>query len=223
MSTYSNEDFEAIAEAIAESPAHVRHYANRFETAAVWYRLHCRAPKGLLLADTAKRLGQIANAARELLRQLEIYDYRQAPDGPGDLALLEFLASAEGGTEDQVVRATELIGRLAEIFAAIDAARELARRGDKASEGARHLRRLTSIKGRRGDYAGNVWLAEMMSIYEALTGKLARISLVGGKPSGPFYRFLQAASRPVESEGKPLSLKGVRERVRALSRSTPPQ
>jgi hypothetical protein len=52
MSTYSNQDFERIAETIAKSPAHVITYANRFEAAAAWYRLYCRAPKGILLADT---------------------------------------------------------------------------------------------------------------------------------------------------------------------------
>jgi len=64
----------------------------------------------------------------------------------------------------------------------------------------------------------------MMSIYEALTGKPARISIIPsgphrGKPRGPFLWFLQAARKPVEFEGKRLSLKGVRERVRALSRT----
>ena len=151
MSTYSNQDFERIAETIAKSPAHVTSYAHRFEAAAAWYRLYCRAPKGLLLADTGKRMRQIANAAGRLLKQLEIYDYRRAPDGPGDVTLLDFLASAENRTEDDIILATAQIGRLAEIFDAIDAARELEQRGRKAAEEAKHLSRLTSIKGRRGD------------------------------------------------------------------------
>jgi hypothetical protein len=214
---------ERIAEAIGKSPALVATYVSRFEAAAAWYRSYCRAPKGILLADIAKRVRQIANAARKLLRQLEIYDYRKAPDGPGDIALLEFLASAENGTEDDIIHATAQIGRLVEIFDAIDAARHLEHRGRKATEEAKHLSRLISLKGRRGNFALNVWLAEMMSIYEALTGKPARISTVPsgpnrGKPDGPFFRFLQAASRPVECDGKPLRLRGVRERVRALSR-----
>jgi hypothetical protein len=139
---------------------------------------------------------------------------------------LEFLASAENGTEDDIIRATARIGRLVEIFDAIDAARHLADRGRKAAEDAKHLSRLISLKGRRGDYALNGWLAEMMSIYEALTRKEPKISVVAsgprvGKPSGPFFRFLEAASGPVECDGKPLRLTGVRERVRALLRVTP--
>jgi hypothetical protein len=226
MYTYCSQDFERIDEAIGKSPALVTNYASRFEAAAVWYRSYCRAPKGLRLADLAKRVQQIANAARKLLRQLEIYNLRKAPDGPGDRALLEFLASAENGTEDDIIRATAQIGRLVEIFDAIDAARYLADRGRKAAEDAKHLSRLISLKGRRGDYALNGWLAEMMSIYEALTRKEPKISVVAsgprvGKPSGPFFRFLEAASGPVECDGKPLRLTGVRERVRALLRVTP--
>jgi hypothetical protein len=225
MSTYSGQDFERIAETIAKSLAHVTGYAHRFEAAAAWYRLYCRAPKAVLLADTSKRMRQIANAAHNLLRQLEIYDHRKAPDGPGDITFLEFLGSAENGGEDNVINATAQIGRLAEIFGAIDAARELERRGRKAAEDAKHLSRLISIKGRRGHSAVNVWLAEMMSIYKALTRKEPRISVVSsgpkrGKPSGPFLRFLEAASGPVECDGEPLRLRGVRERVRALSRAT---
>lgn len=157
------------------------------------------APKGLLLADTGKRMRQIANAAGRLLKQLEIYDYRRAPDGPGDVTLLDFLASAENRTEDDIILATAQIGRLAEIFDAIDAARELEQRGRKAAEEAKHLSRLTSIKGRRGDYAANVWLAEMMSIYKVLTRKDPRISVVAGapnrgKPSGPIRRALSSSA-----------------------------
>jgi hypothetical protein len=226
MSNYSDQDFERIAETIGKSPVHVRHYANRFEAAAVWYRLYCRAPKAVLLVATGKRMRQISNAARRLLRQLEVYDYRKAPDGPGDLKLLEFLASGENGTEDDLIRATAQIGRLAEIFDAIHAARDLEDRGRIAAEDAKHLSPLISVKGRRGDDAVNVWLAEMMSIYKALTRKKPRISVVSsgpkrGKPSGPFLRFLEAASGPVECDDKPLRLSGVRERVRALSRATP--
>ena len=224
MATYSSADFPRIANKTAKNPAQVTKYANRFEAAAAWYRLYCLAPKGLLLADTADRMQKISSAARRLLNLLEVYDYRNAPDGPGDLTLLGFLASAETCSEDEIIKATGQIGRLAEIFDAIDAAQGLESCGRKAEEESKHLSRLISIKGRRGDYATNVWLAEMMSIYEALTGKPARISIIPsgprrGKPRGPFLWFLQAARKPVEFEGKRLSLKGVRERVRALSRT----
>jgi hypothetical protein len=223
MSTYSTQDFERIAEAIGKSPALVMKNANRLEAAAAWYRLYCRAPKDVLLADTAKRMRHISNAARRLLNQLEVYDYRNAPDGPGDLTLLAFLAP-ETISEDEIIGATAQIGRLAEIFDTTDAAQLLESCSRKAVEESKHLSRLTSMKGRRGDYAVNVWLAEMMSIYERLTGKPARNSItpIGpnrGKPCGPFFRFLQATSKPVEFEGKALSLNGVRERIRALSRT----
>jgi hypothetical protein len=225
MSTYSSKDFEKIAEATEKSPALVIEYANRFEAAATWYGLYCRAPKRIRLTETARRMRQISNAAQRLLRQLEVYDYRKAPDGPGDVALLEFLASADNSSEDAIIRATAQIARLVEIFDAIDAAQLLESGGRGAAEEARHLGRLISIKGRRGDYAANVWLVEMMSIFKVLTRKEPRISVVAGgpkrgRPSGPFLRFLEAASGPVEYEGKkPLCLDRVREQVRALSRA----
>jgi hypothetical protein len=223
--SYSKQDLERVAETIGKRLAHVMRYANRFEAAATWYRLCCRAPEGIHLAGTAKRMQQISNAARRLLRQLEVYDYRTAPDGPGDTALLEFLASAETGGEDEIINATAQIGRLADIFDAIDAARLLESRGRTAARDAKQLSRLISLKGRRGDYAANVWLAEMMSIYKHLVRKEPRISVISsgpkrGHPSGPFLRFLEAASGPVKYEGKkPLCLDRVREQVRALARA----
>ena len=51
--------------------------------------------------------------------------YRTSPDGPGDVALLELLASAENSSEDAIIRATARIGRLVEVFDAIDAAQGL--------------------------------------------------------------------------------------------------
>ena len=145
MSTYSDQDFRTIAEVTGKSAGQVRRFANRFEAAAVSYRSYCRAPKGLHLIDTSKRLGRIANAARRLLYQLKIYDYRNALDGPGELTLLNHLASAENNDEDSVIEATKSIGRLAEIFDAIDAAQELERRGRKAAAGAKQLRNQSSI------------------------------------------------------------------------------
>ena len=58
MSTYFSQDFEKIAATVGKGPAHVIQYANRFEAAAAWYRLYCRAPKGLHPADTGKRMRQ---------------------------------------------------------------------------------------------------------------------------------------------------------------------
>jgi len=69
---------------------------------------------------------QIANAARKLLKHLEVPDPAQAPDGPG-IAVLEVLASADDGTEDAVIQATARIGRLVELLEAVEAARELER------------------------------------------------------------------------------------------------
>ena len=224
MATYSKENFERIAAAIGKDVADVMQHEKSFEAAAHWYRQDCRAPKApsrVAPSNMSKRMTQIANAARKLLRHLEVCDPRQAPDGPGAIALLESLASADDGTEDDVIRATARVGRLVEIFDSIDAARELERRGRKAAEDAVRMGELIVPKGRHGKPAVNNWIAEMMSIYKKITGKEPRASVVAvgpdrGKPTGPLIRFLETASKPLGSENNPLCIESLRERVRAI-------
>src|SRR5262249_23204112 len=113
MDTYSNGDFEQIAAALEINLARVLPHRKHFEAAATWYRLNRAGSKFKRTAPSTieKRMKQIANAARKLLGHLEVYDYRNAADGPGDFALLEALGSTEGGSEDEVVQATAQIGR----------------------------------------------------------------------------------------------------------------
>jgi hypothetical protein len=111
MATYSREDFEQIAAAIRCDASDVWRYEKQFETVAMWYRLGCNALK---IGRTTpfvmrKRMRQIANAARKLLRHREVRDPAQAPDGPG-IAVLQVLATADRGSEDAVIRATARIG-----------------------------------------------------------------------------------------------------------------
>jgi hypothetical protein len=142
MPTYSKADFERIAAAIDKDVAHVIRYENRFEAAATWYRLNTAAPqgKGPTPSMMIRSVKQIANTARKLLRHLEVYDCRNAPDGPGDIALLECLASADQGTEDEITGATAQIGRLMEIFNAVDSTRFLKRCAREATKDAEHFR-----------------------------------------------------------------------------------
>jgi hypothetical protein len=225
MSTYSRADFERISAAIEMDCAEVLKYAARFDSAADWYRSFRRAPERLRFSVTRKRLTQIANSARKLRRNLEVYDYRKGPTDPVDTTLLELL-SGENASEDDVIRSASVIQGLIEIFDAIDAGQVLERAARQAADDAECLSRLTGVKGRRGDHALNVWIADMMSLYKAITGKDPRMSVVSsgpdqGKASGPFLRFLEAASGPVECDGDPLCLKAVRERVRAILESSP--
>jgi len=108
MPTYSEQDLERIAAAIGKDVVHVLQYEKRFEAAAMWFRWNREGSKIKRTAPSTikNRMEQIANAARRLLWQLEVFNYRNATDGPGDFALLEALASAEDGSEDEVVRAT---------------------------------------------------------------------------------------------------------------------
>ncbi|HUU24808.1 MAG TPA: hypothetical protein VMW68_04500 [Methyloceanibacter sp.] len=224
MATYSKENFERIAAAIGKDVADVMQHEKSFEAASLWYRQDCRAPKApsrVAPSNISKRMTQIANDARKLLRHLEVYDPRQAADGPGAIALLEFLASADDGIEGEVIRATARVGRLVEIFDSIDAARELERRAGKAAEDAIQIGELIVLKGRHGKPAVNNWIAAMMPIYKKITGKDPRASVVAvgpdrGKASGPFIRFLEAASKPLDAEGEPFGIESLRDRVRAI-------
>jgi hypothetical protein len=156
---------------------------------------------------------QIANAARGLLEHLGVSDPTQAPDGPAP-AVLEVLASADDGSEDAVIRATARIGRLVEILEAVDAARELERRGHKGAEDVVQIGKLIVPKGHHGEAAVNDWIAAMMSIYKQITGKNPGISVVApsrpgrGKAAGPFVRFLEAAGKPLGIQLSPDSLAG---------------
>jgi hypothetical protein len=225
MPTHSEQDFERIAPATGKDLVHVLQYEKRFEAAAMWFRLNREGSKIKRTAPSAieNRMKQIAKAARRLLWHLEVFNYRNAADGPGDLALLEALASAEDGNEYEVVQATAQIGRLEEIFKAFDAAQTLERCAREAASDAVRMSGMTVPKGRRADWALNIWIADMMGIYKQIMGKAPRVSVIvsgpnRGKPTGPFVRFLDAASKPLIAEGASLSLKSLRQRVRDLSK-----
>ena len=135
------------------------------------------------------------------------------------------LLSGDRASEDNIIEATAAIGRLMEVFDAIDAVQIVEHAARQAVDDAERLSRLTGLRGRRGDLALNVWIADLMSVFKALTGRDPRMSIVSsgpdqGKPSGPFFRFLEAAGAPVEFDDKPLCLKSVRERARALLTSS---
>ncbi len=226
MPTYSPADFDRIGAAIGKDGAQVAEYADRFEAAARWYRSFREGPERVALSVTRRKMNQISKAASKLLNHLEIYDYRRAQDGH-DTSLLEFL-SGETASEADILKSAAAIGRLLEIFDAIDAAQSVERAAREAAFEANRLSKLLGVRGRRGDHALNVWLADMMSIYKSLTGKDPRLSVVSsgqrqGKSSGPLLRFLDTARAPVDYKGVPLSLKAVRERVRALLATSPRQ
>ena len=160
-----------------------------------------------------RRMTQIVNTARKLLRYLEVEDSSQAADGPGT-AILQVLASTDEGTEDAVVRATARIGRLVELLEAVDSARELGRRASMGAEDVVQIGELVVPKGHHGQVAENDWIAAMMSIYQKITGSDPGISVVApgrperGKAAGPLIRFLEAAGKPLGIELSPDSLAG---------------
>jgi hypothetical protein len=216
MPTYSKKDFAHIATAIGKKIADVERREKAFEAASLWYRLDSKAPMGKTRVTPFRmrnRMNRIASAADRLLKQLGVCDAADAPDGPA-IGILEVLASADDGSEDAVIRATARIGRLVEILEAVDAARELERRGHKGAEDVVQIGKLIVPKGHHGEAAVNAWIAAMMSIYKQITGKNPGISVVApsrpgrGKAAGPFIRFLEAAGKPLGIRLSPDSLAG---------------
>jgi hypothetical protein len=142
-----------------------------------------------------------------------------ADDGPEDWALLEALSCAEHSGEEEVIWATGRVERLAKIFEAIEASQLLQHCAEKATQDA--AKSSQSIpKGRRGELAENDWISALMSLYEKITGRKARTSVIApgrpgaGKPAGPLIRFLAAAGMPL---GIKHSADSWRARIRAIS------
>src|SRR5439155_5090007 len=202
-------DFEQIAAAIRKDVTQVCRYEKRFEAAAMWYRLDQNALKIQRVTPFVmrRRMTQIANAARKLLRHLGVWDPAEAPDGPAR-AVLQVLASTDDGTGDAVVRATARIGRLIEILEAANAVRELERRANMGAEQTDRAQRAPRRSCReRLDRVD-------MSIYKQIVGTDPGISVVapgrpgGGKAAGPLIRFLEAAGKPIGIQLSPDSFAG---------------
>ena len=224
--TYSKNDYERIAHAIGRSTADVLQHTNEFEAAATWYRLNIppaerdgastserrkqRSKKPKTLSQLRKKANQIEAAAKKLLRHLGVYHCREAPDGPGDRDLLIFLASYGATSEEEVTQATAQIGRLAELSGATTATKFLEVCAAEAAQEAINFGRLIP-KGHLGDLPENEWVAAMMSLYEKITGRKARTSIIApgrprrGKASGPLIRFLAVAGAPLAVEHSPES------------------
>jgi hypothetical protein len=127
--TYSQEDFERLADAIGKDLADVLQYRNEFEAAATWYRLNIppaeraggptlelrnrrpkkskqpselgkqRSKKSKTLSELRKKAKQVEAAAQKVLMHLGVRRLSEAPEGPGDREFLIFLASYSGSSE----------------------------------------------------------------------------------------------------------------------------
>jgi hypothetical protein len=222
--TYSDADFERIAEAIGKRGRDLLEYESQFEAAAVWYRLDSNSPSRTAPSLLKKKLLQISRSAQRLLHNLGIDDPADAPDGPGDITIFDLLASVDGMTEDRVARATARLERLVAILDGIEGAWELERLALEASDDVSRLGELTVHKGHLGDANVNDWIASMMSIYVKVTGKDPATSVGAperpdeGIARGPLIRFLEASGAPLEIE---YASDAWRSRVRTILDNSP--
>ena len=224
--TYSNRDLQKIAAALQVPTNIIREKAGDLEEAALWYRRTEQNPLPKKAAILRGRADQIAKAARKLLKHLGIDDPRNAPDGPGATWILELLTYSEAATEDGVVRATERIGRLAEIVEGIRATKEIEGYASKAPRAIQELADAIGIKGHRGDMALEVWLGMTMTLYREITGDrpMFNVGASGsadeGIAGGKFIGFLEAAGSPLGIE---LSSEAWRSRARIVLSRSPKQ
>lgn len=222
MATYAHENFEQIANVIDKEVAEIAQQAELFESAARWYRLDRNRPSRTAPSSLCRKLDQIANSARRLLKNLGVNDANEAADGHGDSEILDAMILSGERDDRPVVKAIQRIGRLVEIIEAASAAAELSRRANEAAEKVSEVGELTVEKGNSGDVAINDWIAAMMSVYRIITGKEPATSVRApnqpneGIAGGPFIRFLAAAGKPLELA---FSEDAWRSRVRTVQKS----
>jgi hypothetical protein len=219
MATYEQSDFEEIATAVGVDVMQIAKHANKFEAAALWYRLDRRRPTRSAPFELHKNLDRVAKITRRLLNSLGVNNPDEAYDGPGDPEILRALVLEGESSADPVIEATRRVGRLAEIRDGIVGAAELHRRAKKAAPEVVRVGKLTVRKGNPGDDAVNDWIAVMMSLYRTITGKEPGTSVRGpdkpnaGVAAGPLIRFLATAGKPLGIE---FSENAWRSRVRAI-------
>jgi hypothetical protein len=206
MPTYTNEDYQRISNAIGTDLTKVVAERNRFEGAVAWVRLGACRRLRHTPAATKKKLDRIRQAATKLLGHLGVASFdNKTNDLPPD-TLLRALQLYEDKSEDALANAILQIYRLVEIFDAIDAARDLKQRADTGIEDEEVLGNLIVQKGHSENDVVNGWIAEMMTVYRRITGRNPTMSVGSpgskdyGNPTGPFLKFLKAASEPVQAE-----------------------
>jgi hypothetical protein len=226
LTTYTHTNFEQIATAIGIGVEPVANLQAQFEAAALWFRLDKRRPRRTAPSKQREKLTQVAKSARRLLKSLGIDDPDEAVDGPGDPEIFKALVLTGERDENPVVEATRRIGRLVEIVKGIAAAAEFERRAEKSASEIVEVGKLTVQEGNPGDDAVNDWIASMLGVYRAITGKEPATSVGAPKranegiAAGPLIRFLHAAGEPLSIE---FSEDAWRSRVRTILKSASEQ
>jgi hypothetical protein len=190
LATYEQTNFEQIATAIGKEAGQVAKHENQFEAAALWYRLNRRRPTRIAPSNLRRKLKQVAESARRLLKSLGVSGPDEAADGPGDTDILNALVLLGEPNSDTLLEATRQIGRLVEIIDGATAPAEFERHAKKAAAEVTEVGKLTVREGNPGDDVVNDWVAAMMSLYRAGTAAAS----VPAEP--PRLREMLARIRP---------------------------
>lgn len=206
MPTYTDVDYQRIADAIGVDVTEVTAEHTSFEAAAEFWRSGVRRPRRLPRSRILGKLERTRKAAINLLNSLGIKDLEDAYDGPLDEDLVRGLTLSRDHNEDVLADATRHIGRLVEILGSVEATLDLKQRAEAGAMEEERFAGLTAFRHRSEDDVMNGWVASMMEIYQRVTGKEPATSTgSAGRPnegvgSGPLIRFLQAAGAPLERE-----------------------
>ena len=113
MTTYKRSNLKQIASAIDVEIGLIAIHKDRFEEAALWYRLTRGRPTRIAPSKMRDKLGEIAKNARRLLMSLGVRNTADAADGPGSRELLAALVLLGERNEDPVIEAVARIGQSA--------------------------------------------------------------------------------------------------------------
>ena len=239
---YGEPECGQICAAVSVPLAKVTRYRHRFDGAAGWYRLDLGRPVRSPPSVQYKRFASITRAAERLENALRrraaknVKDRRKIsrqaarllqtlgikPGGYADDMDYDILVGLAGPSNDEnaVIDAVEILSRLPETrVGAVRATRKLASRARRGAKLEMRVGPLVTSRGHTGNDSINSWIANLMILYELITGRHARTSTgpAGGtnegEGTGPLLRFLHAAGDPI---GISMGSDAWRSRVRTI-------
>jgi hypothetical protein len=220
--TYSMDHLNAMAKAARVKPEKVLPERNALDAAAACFRIDDRRPTRMAPKQLKDKLERIERTARRLLRYLGVEHTEDADDGP-EFDLMVTIATEtndQAKAEASLIDATGRIGRLVQLFEAVNAVAEVETLARNAVDRAPRTAQLTTTQGYCGDFAVNHWISAMLVIYTRITGKRPATSTnphKDGDPGGPLIRFLTAAGWPLEIDMKPEAWRKRIRRIRVAS------
>jgi hypothetical protein len=141
----------------------------------------------------------LSTAAKAILRRLGADKGSWWEDGLPDRKLALLLSDNDFyELDDRALRslAAAIENHEANLMAAAAAVEDLAKRVRRGRERVKRVRGRSVQRGNSGNTALNIWIADHMTIYQAITGRYPSRGTKGTprEPGGPLLRFLRASA-----------------------------